>query len=457
MLFFKRIEEEIDIINNELSINSAHIVTVQNNKIDITYRWASSEKGAAKNIEWLKGYTEKDFTTDFIIIKNKDAARRPILLVSLIWESSSKSYLILGISPSFSPDKTSLSFLYHLLKIKLLFKDFFYELKIKGKELLQKEILNVIPLSVFISDLSGQINFANKEAIKLLGYSYKEIISKNIFKLSSDNLYNEKNWQLMEARQSEQLLLGTNLKKSNKETVAIDAVTHFISEQNQDYFISFVRKIEDTKQEKAIFQKVMEAQNTERKRFAKDLHDGLGPLLSLIKLYISDLNSDDISLGEQNELIHDIIKLIDDAILSAKRIANNLVPSVLKEYGLINAIENFIKQINKNEHIDINLDINGKNEFQLNVQMELYQIVRELLNNALKHSEAKKVELKFEFSQNHLTLRYCDDGKGFDYNGLKELNLGMGLDNLNSRVEVLNGVIKFESRIGKGTKILIDI
>jgi len=345
---------------------------------------------------------------------------------------------------------------YSALKLKFLIQKYYYKQHLHKEKTFQLNVLEWMPLAIFISELEGGIEFVNKKAIEILGYKKNELLRKNIFELSQDTNYDESNWQLLEARQSEQLLLGTALKRKDGTIFNIEAVTHFLNYENKEYFISFVKKL-DEDQNKEVFQRVLEAQNIERKRFAKDLHDGLGPLLSLIKLYISDITSDDMTEEENVEIQGEIIKLIDEAILSAKRIANNLVPSILKEYGLVVAIKNFIAQINKNNKFQIALNVLGENTISQNAQLEVYQLVRELLNNAMKHSGAKNILLDFKFDQKHLLLQYKDNGKGFNIEKVKKENSGMGLNNLYKRVEVLNGIIDINSELGNGTKIKIEI
>lgn len=394
---------------------------------------------------YLKNKGEIDYRSDYNQIGD-------FIFVSYKAHSDLIYILIAEIKPSVSVNEISCS----ALKLKFLVQEYYYKQHLSKEKTFQLNVLEWMPLAVFISELEGKIEFVNKKAVELLGYEKKELLGKNIFELSQNTEYDESNWQLLEARQSEQLILGTAFKRKDGTIFNIEAVTHFLNYNDKEYLISFVKKL-DEDQNKEVFQRVLEAQNIERKRFAKDLHDGLGPLLSLIKLYISDITSEDMTQEESVEIQGEIIKLIDEAIVSAKRIANNLVPSILKEYGLVVAIKNFIAQINKNNKFQIALNVLGENTISQNAQLEVYQLVRELLNNAMKHSDAKNIFLDFKFEQKHLLLQYRDNGKGFNLEKVKKENSGMGLNNLYKRVEVLNGIIDINSELGKGTKIKIEI
>jgi len=439
MVFFSEIQTYLESIKfysrasiySILDNNSPVLLYSFQDKIDINIYFHNKE-----DIDFSSDYNQID---DFIFVPYKAQLDLNYILIAEI----SSSLSIKDIS-------------YSALKLKFLVQEYYYKQHLRKEKIFQLNVLEWMPLAVFVSELEGGIEFVNKKAIEILGYEKNELLDKNIFELSQDTDYNESNWQLLEARQSEQLILGTTLRRKDGTLFNIEAVTHFLNYDDKEYFISFVKKL-DEDQNKEVFQRVLEAQNIERKRFAKDLHDGLGPLLSLIKLYISDITSEDMTQEENIEIQNEIIKLIDEAIISAKRIANNLVPSILKEYGLVVAVKNFIAQINKNNKFQIDLKVIGENTISQNAQLEVYQLVRELLNNAMKHSGAKNILLDFKFNQKRLLLQYEDNGKGFNLEKVKKENSGMGLNNLYKRVEVLNGIIDINSELGKGTKIKIEI
>ena len=203
---------------------------------------------------------------------------------------------------------------------------------------------------------------------------------------------------------------------------------------------------------------VIHGEEKARQSIARDLHDGLGPLLSSVKMIISAM---DIEKLDQNnrKIIERSVYVADEAIVTLKEISNNLSPHLLKDFGLIKAIETFSAQLFENSLVDFQFITNiEKFRFYDELEISIYRIVSELLSNSMKHSEATSIILKINRKNSFLQLEYIDNGKGFS-NADKEKGSrikGMGLENIRSRVKSLNGQFIINSDPGKGINVFIQ-
>ena len=206
--------------------------------------------------------------------------------------------------------------------------------------------------------------------------------------------------------------------------------------------------------ERRILNTVLRTEEKERQRFSKDLHDGLGPLLSSAKMSVSALNSADMS--EQNmEIIRNVNYVVDEAIRSLREISANLSPHVLNDFGLSRAISNFINKLPRGE-MRIVFETNLKNErFDTDIEVILYRVVCELINNSLKHSGAARVDLSLHYQQGQIRIRYKDNGCGFDPDKVGQK--GMGISNIFSRISSLKGEVSIDSYPGAGMRAAVDI
>jgi len=207
--------------------------------------------------------------------------------------------------------------------------------------------------------------------------------------------------------------------------------------------------------EAKVLSAIIKTEEKERQKFAKDLHDGLGPILSSIKMAISAINKSVV--GETNKQIVDKTEnLVDNAITSIKEISNNLSPHILARFGLEKAIKTFTDTIITKENLEIALSFNldGK-RYNYNVELIIYRIIGELITNTLKYASASKVEISLFYYDKKLELFYSDNGIGFEME--KSNNKGMGLSNINSRVKSLDGKIEMHSKYKHGFFLKINV
>ncbi len=227
----------------------------------------------------------------------------------------------------------------------------------------------------------------------------------------------------------------------------------------RELFYSLKRaEIDRARTEKRVINAIINTEENERKRFAKDLHDGLGPLLSTVKMSLSALN-DRIKDSAGMVILNNTNHLINEAIGTIKEISNNLSPHVLSNFGLASAISAFTAKLNQTKTIRIDFKTNMENRrLENEKEVVIYRAVCELINNSLLHSGASRIEIELNKLEKFITLQFYDNGRGFDTSKLgTDDSKGMGLSNIETRVRSIEGVFILESTQGKGTSALIKI
>ena len=192
-----------------------------------------------------------------------------------------------------------------------------------------------------------------------------------------------------------------------------------------------------------------------RSRFSKELHDGLGPLLSSARMSLSVLSREERS-ADQREIIDNTTYVIDEAIRSLREISNNLSPHVLNDFGLARGVQNFIDKSAAMHDVKIRFTTNLRSErFDTDVEVILYRVICELINNSLKHAACSSINLSLSQNGTELALDYTDDGRGFNPQAM--MDCGMGLSNISSRINSLGGTFDISSAKGKGMRAAIRV
>ena len=201
---------------------------------------------------------------------------------------------------------------------------------------------------------------------------------------------------------------------------------------------------------------VLRTEEQARSHFAKELHDGLGPLLSSAKMSLSAFSAEEPD-SEQRELLTNTKHVIDEAIRSLREISNNLSPRVLNDFGLVRGVQNFIDKSAAIHDVQVRFTSNlaTGERFDTDVEVILYRVICELINNSLKHASCRKIRLSLTQQSGELALDYRDDGCGFDPQAM--IDCGMGLSNIASRVTSLGGTFQLVSSKGAGMQAAIRI
>ena len=204
-----------------------------------------------------------------------------------------------------------------------------------------------------------------------------------------------------------------------------------------------------------------QTQEVERRRIAQDLHDEIGALLSTAKLSVNHIHK---SLPEDSalkEFTADTKELMDDIITNVRKISKDLLPATLEEFGLVDAIQEMISKIKGGTDMKINYKHIGQGmRFNNKMELSLFRVVQELINNIIKHAEATRIDIELRLYEDQLTLTVQDDGIGFDYEAYMKdnrPNKGLGLKNIETRLGMYQTRVNFETAPGKGTQVRIDM
>ncbi len=221
------------------------------------------------------------------------------------------------------------------------------------------------------------------------------------------------------------------------------------------YFIISImrRQREVLKWQQTRIKAEIETLEKERKRIASDLHDELGPMLSAIKLQINHLEPTDET---EIQALDKSSSQIDDIIQRFRDISYDLLPNTLVRKGLVKAVEEFIGRLKRGNNLAViftSPDLNLSQEKAINI----YRIIQENIHNTIKHAKANKLTITIEIIGKKLILKTVDDGIGFNYEENMKMANGLGLLNLQSRVEVLDGQLKVISSVGNGTIYNVEI
>jgi signal transduction histidine kinase len=206
-------------------------------------------------------------------------------------------------------------------------------------------------------------------------------------------------------------------------------------------------------QKERIFAEITMQEN-ERKRIATDLHDSLGPLLSAVKL---NINSIEMQHPEDEEVIARSGKYLDEIIGSMRQISYNLLPNTLERKGLLEAIREFVGQMQQKNSVVLQFVVIKEVKVPKEKEIHIFRIIQEICNNTLKHAQARTLQIAISEENGHLLLLTKDDGKGFDIEKEKANLRGLGLKSVESRVEIVNGILTLESKPGAGTNYFIKI
>lgn len=201
---------------------------------------------------------------------------------------------------------------------------------------------------------------------------------------------------------------------------------------------------------------VLQGEETERSRLARDLHDGLGGLLSGVKLSLSNMKGNVMLPTESIGQFDNALNLLNNSINELRRVAHNMMPEALVKFGLKDALQDFCARFGSNPDQAVVFKIFGTtNRFDQALETSLYRIAQELVNNAIKHSKATEILVQFVQDNTRVHLTVQDNGQGFDTSKIDH-SKSSGLQNIRARVESFNGRLEIDSKPGVGTEIGVE-
>lgn len=238
--------------------------------------------------------------------------------------------------------------------------------------------------------------------------------------------------------------------------LAIAVIVFFIFYQRRLFAQQDKIRGMETAYQKDLLESSIEAQEVERKRVAIDLHDGVGSLLSAIRLYVAQFSSAP-DAEDYEEMVTETKEMLDSAIEQTRGIAHNLLPTSLDRFGVLRALKDLCKRIEKLNAIDVSLTYDQEYTFAKQQDLAIYRIFQELINNTLKHAEASIIQLSFRELPDTIQIRYSDNGKGLDQEEVATLAAGLGFKSIESRINLIHGKMEVTSAKGQGFQFEMQV
>ena len=312
---------------------------------------------------------------------------------------------------------------------------------------------------IFLADLNGKFIEVNKRACESLGYAHDEIITMKFTDIKTPKYRDQVIPNIRTIVKEGKLTYESEHLSKTGTLFPVEMKSRIINYNNKQAIISVSRNIAERKaMEQKMLSMIIETEEKERKRFAADLHDELGPILSTLKLYTDLLKKDEFVKIDRAEILKNVDELCDLAIKTAKGIAVRITPNILHDFGLASALHEFCKFINETKVIQIHIKTD---KYAVNTrsiaETVLYQSAKELINNAIKHALAENITLELKSTNSQIVLYYRDDGIGFDVKKQLELSMGLGLNNIVNKIRTIKGNCDFHSNLGEGLMVVITV
>jgi len=313
-------------------------------------------------------------------------------------------------------------------------------------------ILGSVPYGILSIDMEGMITVCNTQALTHLNISKKntEVLETSLVQYLVD---------LPEVKEQIEDCLVNGRKPFDLEIISYG--DKFLTVRGrrvlQGMIITIADITKEQEQQQANVLAMLQGQEIERRRLAREIHDGIGPLLSTIKLNIDALKIEGTTPTEKK--IENIENLLQTVTTDIRSISHALMPSTLLDFGLIATLQNLCDRINESGKVVIDFFHKGIQErLPQDIALNLFRIIQELLNNAFKYAQANTITIQLIKYPKILMLSVEDDGKGFDPKQLPALiDKGIGLQNIETRVHTLGGTCHLETQPGKGVLTTIEV
>lgn len=207
------------------------------------------------------------------------------------------------------------------------------------------------------------------------------------------------------------------------------------------------------KNQQRILQTSIAVQETERKRIAQDLHDAISAKLNVVSLTTNVLLANKNNTDKQQEALNHILNITTTTLESSRKIAHDLMPPILEKFGLKAALEELFEEFTKTTNVEIEHNVEELQLSETN-QLHVFRILQELINNSIRHGKANELIVFIDQDTQGFSLQYQDNGIGFNVLEVSKKS-GIGLQNINSRVKILNGSLQIESKENSGSQFII--
>jgi PAS domain S-box-containing protein len=325
-----------------------------------------------------------------------------------------------------------------------------------------KTLFNHSSDEIYVIDFEENFLEVNKVICDVLGYSRDELLKMQVKDIKPDKYGDIVESLLGKLKKDGSLVFESEHISKEGKKIPVEIKSRIIEYGSGKAILSIARDISERKQtERKILNAIIETEEKDKERFARDLHDGLGTLLSTINIYLNLIKSKEADEAQKLQWLDYAKGLVDDAMLNAREIANDLRPSSINSFGLAAPVKTLCDKFNASGVIQIKFEVKNvqDDELEKDLEVTLYRVINELINNTLKHASAKNIDICLSKENEILTLAYHDNGKGFDLSGVMEstTNKGMGLSNIMSRIKAVNGTCSINKNITAGTEVIIKV
>ena len=313
-------------------------------------------------------------------------------------------------------------------------------------------------------ELSGIASNSGNYQAALDYYKKYAAIHDSLFSVEKTKQVSELNTKYETAKKEQQILLQrSELSRKNLAIAAISILVVLAALLSYSFYRRYRLKqkaamqAEIMRQQELSTRAVLEAEERERQRIAKDLHDGVGQIMSAAKMNLSAFENElTFTDPEQRRKFERIITLVDESCKEVRTVSHNMMPNALLKAGLASAIREFTDKID-DKIIKIDLYSEGLNErMDTNLETVLYRVIQECVNNVIKHARANHLDISLIKDSDGISATVEDNGKGFDMEDSSKFD-GLGLKNIRTRVEYLKGTVEYNSKPGKGTLVAIHV
>lgn len=320
-----------------------------------------------------------------------------------------------------------------------------------------RDIFDSVNDGIIIFSEKGELLEQNSAILKNFGITRGQIANTESFKKLFLKLMPNLENMIKMVMQKGEIMFDQEFKNIHGDKMLIEIRANKITYDGEQAVLAVGRNVVNLRMnQQKIFNAALEAEEQERSRIAKELHDSVSPILSTIKLYIQSLKDADDEIIKSTILAR-TEESINDSIKSVTEISNNLSPHVLENFGLIDAVKTYSEKICHAYGIYIKVNETVAKRPNRGIETTLYRVTTELINNTIKYAKASNVIITFIQNNDFIMLKYTDDGIGFDKNKALKEKKGMGLYNITNRIKSINGNIDFKSEIDKGVIVQIHV
>ncbi len=318
--------------------------------------------------------------------------------------------------------------------------------------------LDNLPIPVAALKENKQIPYFNEMFYKYFGYESEEIPSFNHWLKCAypDQKHRTKVGESTEEIMKKAFKLQKQLpieyhdfKTKNGEIKSAEVHHTFLGDTA---ICAFVDLTERKQKRRLIIETMMQAEEKENQRIAQELHDGVGPLLSTAKIYAHSMMVD-CNCSDKTLYGNKLKELLDSSIKELRNTINNVSPQILQQYGLVSAIDSFVKHIEAVTSIKFKFAAKPLNINSPLIELTIYRAILELINNSVKYGKPSQININLDNINDTLCVKYKDNGCGFDFE--KKKRTGFGLSNIINRIETVGGEFDLISSLGEGVDVNI--